>query len=68
MLLPFSITVAPNPKDLHRANVARQNESNLNLSKSSMQITAAEQTPERHETPAPKRTLMEGGHLDLKQG
>ncbi len=66
MLLPFSITVAPNPKDLHRANVARQNESNL--SKSSVQITAAGQTPERHETPAPKRTLMEGGHLDLKQG
>jgi hypothetical protein len=66
MLLPFSIQVALDPKSIHRANVARQNESNL--SKSSVQITAAGQTPERHETPAPKRPLMEGGHLDLKQG
>ena len=64
MLLPFSITVAPNPKDLHRANVARQNESNL--THKSVQTTAAGQTPERHETPAPKRTLMEVGHLDLQ--
>ncbi len=66
MLLPFSITVAPNPKDLHRANVARMNEKNL--TKSSVQVTAEGQTPERHETPAPKRTLMEGGHLDLENG
>jgi hypothetical protein len=66
MLLPFSIQVAPDPKSIHRANIARQNEKNL--TKSSVQITAAGQTPERHETPAPERTLMEGGHLDLENG
>ena len=62
MLMPFSIKVV-HPTTAHRDNVARQASENVN--KPIVEVTAAGDTNEKHETPAPKRTLMEGEHTDL---